>query len=892
MRYINRAMPVRALLATVALTALSAGVASAQQSDESESASDANVTEVVVTGSRIRGVAPVGSNLISVTRDEFTKSAAVSTAELFKDVPQAINIGVNETNRGAQGGSGNITYVNSVNLRGIGPSATLTLLDGHRLPGSGTGGAYSDTSVVPILALRRMEIIADGASAIYGSDAVAGVVNLILRRDLNGVEANARYGVADGYDTRQFGVAAGKTWSTGQFMATFEHSYHSALRSRDRDFIVSDQREMGGPDFRVTNCNPGNIIQGGVSYAIPEGGITAGNAGSLVGGTSNRCDLGQYVDVIPEIEKNGLVLTFTQELAPGLKIVGDAFYYKREFLRNVATSAQVLTVPRSNAFFVDPTGTNPASHQVQYYFGKDYGLTTPNLGESETYQGTVALHMDFNADWKGEVSYSAGYNKDTAYNYGIYAAGLTAALASSNTATAFNPYGGTNSQAVIDTFANGYVSLGAIGGTGHRQLQFKTDGPLFSLPAGQVRLALGVEHITLTNKNGSYTGWDDALTGRANDLSRNIKSGYFEVLIPVFSEANAIPGFRRLDINIAGRYDEYSDVGATRNPKVGINWVPVNGLTLTGSYGTSFRAPNLGSLVSSNPALTVQNFVDPESSTGYTQGYAWSEGNPNLKPETAETWSVGADIRPPALPGLGITVSYFNVKYENQISNLLGNLTALQYPDIYGDYIIRNPSQALVDELTGRLRISGVPLTTVPVIVDARSANMGVTEIDGVDFNVRYNFSTDNYGDFRVGVNGIWYNSYKVAQTPTADLVERLGLLNYPVEYRLRANATWTYGDLTTTAYVSHVPSYKNDSVNPAQTVDSWTTADLNLSYAPAHWEGILGGTTLDVNITNLFDQDPPYAALAPSTNQSGGFDVQNANPLGRLITFGITKRF
>src|SRR5690606_22197446 len=116
--------------------------------------------------------------------------------------------------------------------RGIGPSATLTLLDGHRLPGSGTGGAYSDTSVVPILALRRMEIIADGASAIYGSDAVAGVVNLILRRDLNGVEANARYGFADGYDTRQFGVAAGKTWGTGQFMATFEHSYHSALRSR------------------------------------------------------------------------------------------------------------------------------------------------------------------------------------------------------------------------------------------------------------------------------------------------------------------------------------------------------------------------------------------------------------------------------------------------------------------------------------------------------------------------------------------------------------------------------------------------------------------------------------------------------------------------------------
>lgn len=426
--------------------------------------SEEAASDIVVTGSRIRGAAPVGSSVIAVGREDFTATAAVSTAELFRDVPQAVNIGVNETNRGAQGGAGNITYVNSVNLRGIGPNATLTLLNGHRLPGSGTGGAYQDTSIIPLLALQRVEIVADGASAIYGSDAVAGVVNLIMRRDLDGIEVNARAGVAENYDTRQLGFAIGKRWSTGQVMLAFEHSFHSALSGLDRDYIRADQRSVGGPDFRVQTCNPGTIVAGGVSYAIPTGGVTQGTAGLLRPGTTNRCDIGRFTDVIPQIEKNGVVGTFSQEILPGVRVIGDGFWYKRDFVRQIQSTAQALTVPSTNAFFVRPTGSTANTQTVQYFFGQELGNSLGYDGGSESYQGTVALQVDIAAGWKGEVSGSFGYNKDEAYNYGVNAAALTRALASSDPATAFNPYGGGNSQAVIDAIGN-FTALAAIGRT-------------------------------------------------------------------------------------------------------------------------------------------------------------------------------------------------------------------------------------------------------------------------------------------------------------------------------------------------------------------------------------------------------------------------------------------
>src|SRR5690606_18803172 len=178
--------------------------------------------------------------------------------------------GISEGSRSQNGGSGNIVYGTGINLRGLGPYSTLTLIDGHRAV---SNGRSIDPSFMPSLGLERIEVLADGASAVYGSDAIAGVVNLIPRRYVDGGQVFARYGMGDEYEEKQVGASWGTIWDSGQLHLAYEYSFRSNLNGADRDFFRADQRSRGGPDYRPTQCNPGSIVVGGVSYAIPEGGV-------------------------------------------------------------------------------------------------------------------------------------------------------------------------------------------------------------------------------------------------------------------------------------------------------------------------------------------------------------------------------------------------------------------------------------------------------------------------------------------------------------------------------------------------------------------------------------------------------------------------------------------
>ena len=223
--------------------------AQAASGQEATTPAAVTLTEVVVTGSRIRGTAPVGSTVVAVDRADIDTAAVVNTTQLIQEVPQVFNLGISENSRGQSGGNSNITLGSAVNLRGLGPFATLTLVDGHRAVPQGTSGLAVDPAAIPMLALERVEIVADGASAIYGSDAVAGVANLILRRNVEGFEFRGRYGFADEADENQIGVLYGHTWSSGQVTIAAEHQFRSALNGEDRDFFRADLRDEGGRDY-------------------------------------------------------------------------------------------------------------------------------------------------------------------------------------------------------------------------------------------------------------------------------------------------------------------------------------------------------------------------------------------------------------------------------------------------------------------------------------------------------------------------------------------------------------------------------------------------------------------------------------------------------------------
>jgi Outer membrane cobalamin receptor protein len=868
------------------------GVALAQ---DGASAAD-NVESIVVTGSRVRGQAPIGSTVIALGREQIESSGAVTVDRMIKEIPQVFDLGVSENSRAQSGGSGNIVYGNTINLRGIGPYATLILVDGHRVVNNGRS---TDPSVLPTLGVERVEVIADGASAIYGSDAVAGVVNLIPRRTLDGAEVYARGGIAGEGDFHEYsaGVALGKVWDGGQIMVAYEHTKRSNLNGDDRDFFRSDQRSSGGRDYRVTQCAPGTITAGGVTYAMPAQ-LTQANAAALVPGTSNLCDSVIGQDLFPEQTYNSVNATATLNLTDWVEFFADGFYSKREFQRNPAYATSNLTVPQTNAFFVRPAGFAGTSYTLGYNFRNDLPRDVSN-GSAESWQITPGLRFKLPYDWQFEALTSFGETKDAQATVGgLNNAALNAALASSDPATAFDPYGlGRTSQTVLDAISNQVFITPTNGKL--RGYEARLNGPLFDMGGGMIKLALGFERQEFDVALGSQRGGPTTpLTFRYFD--RNVDSLYAELSVPVFGASNAIPGFRTLELNAAVRHDKYSDVGNTTNPKFGINWSPVEGIRLRGSYGTSFRAPTIPEIYGNSNALYGQNYQNPAGGAPVL-GFALSGQNLDLKPETATTWSVGADLD--LLDRLSLSVTYFNVDYENQVTAYLSNLAILrQASEFAGTGIILQGQAArdrVAEVLASGVGVVGTPIpggdvNNVNLFVDGRSNNLGVSITRGIDFVLNYWMDIGASDRLSFNASGTYVTEYKVAITPAAPLLDQLNFIFQPLKFKARASVTWDHGPVSARVLATHIGGYTNNAITPFEKVSSYTPIDLSITWriGDSSDTAIARGLSITGEIRNLFDTDPPYVNIAPSGNGSGGYDATATNPIGRLFALSVRKTF
>lgn len=852
-----------------------------------DTASDA---EIVITGSRLRGAAPVGSTVIAVGRDDIVASGAVSTDRLIQQIPQVLDLGVSENSRGQGGGSGNIAYGNTINLRGIGPYATLILVDGHRAVNNSRA---FEPSVIPTLGLERVEVVADGASAIYGSDAVAGVVNLIPRRTLNGIEAVARGGWGADFRESQLGVAAGKVWDRGQVMVAYERAYRSNLSGDKRDFFTSDQRPFGGNDYRVTRCAPGTLRAGGVAYAMPAQ-LTAANVGSLVAGTTNSCDdlIGQ--DLFPQQKYDSVNGTASFDVTDWLTIFADGFYSKRSYERLPAYFSSTLTVPQTNAFFVRPAGFTGTSYTIDYNFINDLPRDI-SIGSATNWQITPGLRVKLPHDWQIEGIFSYGRGNDQSDQVrGLNATALNAALASSNPATAFDPYGLGRTSAVTLAAISNFVTLSPTLND-FNGYEARVSGTLFSLPGGDVKLAAGYEGQEIETRLGSARG----AAGTPivfRQFSRKVDSAYAELLLPIFGAGNAMPGFERLEINAAVRYDKYSDVGDTTNPKFGVNWSPVGGLVLRGSYGTSFRAPLISQIYGNSNNLFGQTYQNPAGGAPLT-GFAYSGPNTNLAPEEATTWSVGADWD--VTNNLRLSVTYWDVEYVNQVDSYLSDLAILAREAQFAGtgIILRGTAardrvlQLLAQGVTlARGTFPGGDPNNVTLFVDGRNNNLGQSVTRGIDFVANWTIPTAKIGTFQLNASGAYLLKYETAVSPAGTPIDRLNTIYNPLKFKARGSVVWDFEPMRVQLTATHVGGYRNTAITPNQKVSSYTPIDLSVAWdlgdmgAPSY----LGGVTLALEVRNLFDEMPPYVNVAPGLNGGGGYDPSAANPVGRLLAASI----
>ncbi len=860
--------------------------------------------EIVVTGTYIRGSHGVGTNVITVDREAIDRAGYATARDIIRSLPQNSRGGVGENTVIGQASS-NISAGSAVNLRGLGTDSTLVLVDGRRIPVAGLDANFADISSIPAGAIERVEILPDGASAIYGADAVAGVVNFIMRTDYEGAETKVRYGgVTDG-GLRELAVnqTVGTAWDGGNVLFSYEHYEQKPLSYTDKDITRSaDLRRFGGSDFGSTYSNPGNILDNSFqpAYAIPKGqdgrNLTRND---LLPGQVNLGDNAWAKDTFARQERDSAYAKVNQELMEGISVFADGRYSERDFTLRSGTFINPLFVPASNPFFVDPFGRGFT--YMAYDFGQDFGPMV-NRGKVETGAGVVGGSADLFADWQLRVYTAYSEERTTRRTNGVDLLKLSAALADPNPATAFNPFGDgsfTNAATLAGLRSTSIATTDSWIWSGNAIL----DGTLFTLPGGAVKLAVGADYRT-----ERYDGFFDSPGFGSyieRHLRRDVTAFFGEMIVPVIGDGNKLPGIERLTLSVAARHESYEDEkftpagsikrdpGSTTNPKVGLEWEPVQNLTLRAAYGTSFRAPNLPTLGSAGGEgpLTLDDPKAPSgrSSTIYRQGVDENLGN-----EKSRNWAFGLNLRPEEIPGFTLDASYFGIRFKDRIATPSAPGSVLIQEERYRSIITRNPTQAQINAVCGATFQGNRSICVegaIAAIIDGRQINIATSDVDGIDVNLGYGFDTDQYGHFDTSLSASYLLSFKESFGSATTVYDLVDTVHHPVDLTLRGSLGWT-GDqgLSVIGFVNYQDGYTDDVSTPHRQIDSYTTLDLAVSYDTSgrfqnRW---LRNWVVTLNVQNVFDTDPPFV-----NNPLGiAYDPENADPRGRFISLGITKRW
>lgn len=885
-----------------------------QTNDEgSEEEKRRKMEEILVTGSRIRG-AQLASPVVTITREEIDRAGFATVAELVDKLPQNFGAGASLDISTDFANTGNVVGGRveadaggvSVNLRGLGTSSTLVLLNGRRLSPSGLSARFTNISSIPMTAIERVEVMTDGASAIYGSDAIGGVVNFILRDDYEGAESRLRYGSDGRGDISHIllGQSFGESWEDGRILLTYEYYDSENLANRDRDITsTSDLTRFGGTDWRVPGGNPANIVAGGQTFAIPSGqdGTALTAADFDPNAPLNLHNPREFGDVIPAVERHSAFLHIKYGMGP-LELFAETRFASQKTTKRSSGALSSFEIPDTNPFFVDPTGTGLDTVTVaNYSLAHDFGPGV-SIGEIDTFGAAFGGRFNIGESWHGELI--GNWSKEEATRRrplgDIDSDAINVALSQSDPDLAFNPFGdGSNtSPAVVESFLDRSQSFGSDSENEVRSLTLNVDGDAFSIPGGDVQVVAGLEF----RKDTLLSRYDRTGTGAVTSVfNRDVTSVYAELFFPLVGIANGRRGLQRLELSLAGRYEDYSDFGSSTNPKVGLVWSPTQALSFRGTWGTSFRAPALFDLDSSTSAAAYfpQLFVD----LGVIPFpvILRAGGNQDLQAEEASTSTVGIEWRPERVQGLSLDVTYFKVDFQDRIDTPGANIVTGSTDPRFAPFAIFNPTleqvAALVNTPGWQHALFGVPdadllsgAAPVGAIIDNRKTNLAQLVVTGMELQASYDFETA-LGSFDFGFNGQYLFDFERRLLGADPLVDEVDVLGRPIDFRARSNVTWTRHGWSAAAFVNYMDGYTDNVSDPARPVDSWATVDLTLSYDTADAsinEWLFSDTRLSLTIQNLFDEDPPFV----DTTGGLAYDSVNGDPLGRFLAFQVTKEW
>ena len=848
-------------------------------------ASVAQVQEVLITGSVITGSAPVGVPVTSIGAEDFRDIGALTVADVIRTLP---SIEMANFDTGASGGrTGERGARVDFRTRDVGGDRGMFMVDTLRYPGQYIGGNVIDPSIIPEIAIDRVEVLADGASSLYGSDAVAGVINIILRRGFDGAITQARFGTAvsefgGGMNRYQFGQLYGKTWESGSVMLAYEFNEQDALNTTDErlNFQFTEDFTPWGLDNRtnIASSRPATVtvgapvtadpILGAASctncFAIPTGtgwdfgaqnpGPTISWDGLMQNPGTNLVNPYSRADLTARTQRNAVVLTFDQRILDqeifggvvrGATLIGHAFYNNRRTVYfRPATQGNVSDTfrpPTSNPYYPDGA---PEGLRVHYSLVDELN---PRLVPFEiAARWSTEIEVEFLADWLGRFNYSVsdnqtGFNMEHQPNPNMVdaALGLTVpAQAATESLPEQGAFTKPDNVPFLNVFCDAttfqcnspatlrYISGYARGQATHQLHEWNAqfDGPIFMLPGGEVRAAIGAQ-LRSWNYNANDVDTTGTHSTSVEDsapsvFTQQIPATYVQLNVPVFSDMNAIPLLQRLELEASYRYDHYYDAGAIYSPKISGEYSPGFGLTFRASWGESFRAPAADDLTAASAMIRGLNVLgDAGSNTlracpvgsatpvpgtagerlvnlglascdgvgaplfpgGFeANGAAWpglvglyrpefGTGPQALQPETATNQIYGVVFEPEIsfLAGLRLEANYWRIQIDDILEEVNSPRDVNLLKTDFNEFIITpdNPGGdyfAMVESiLASPTTTPNVNASDIVFVIDGARRNHGRHVVEGIDFNASYDYEAGNLGLFSFGLSGSYFLTEK-----------------------------------------------------------------------------------------------------------------------------------
>jgi len=870
----------------------------AQSSDQT--GAQAPVARVEITGSAIKRIDAETAVPVTIIKADELKKEGITTIE---QVMSSLSVSQSQTGTSQAVGAstGGAAYAD---LRGIGANKTLVLLNGRRLANNAFDSSAPDLNMIPFAALERVEVLRDGASALYGSDAVGGVINFITKKDFQGgvvslgadspehaggksKNVNAAYGFGS-LDTDGYNISA-----------VLDHQEQKSIGGTQRDY---NTRYAGGLS---TSTYPANYYQGGASRN-PAAAAGCASVANLISDGSDGCMMttSSFVDYIPKSQRDSALLRGTFKLSSEHEL---GVEYLRS--RSVVTT-QIAPVPYGGLVM----NRVLADGSLNPYYPSDAGLA-PNYTEAGSAAGVNPGFV--HVKWRDLVN---GARQDKSTNdQQRFVSSLQGTLGAWDYNTAFTwnenkvrqdlsgySNGDTISAGVLNGIINPFgaqsaeglalIQGAALSGTLQTAkgtttgLDFHASRELGDwLGAGHnAALALGAQTSYEKFESAANTDFAQkvvASTGidpnSRNEGSRHVNAAYAELNVPIV---------KSLDVTASVRADKYSDFGSTFNPKVAFRFQPRQDLLLRGSFSTGFRAPSLYEInAGQSYTNTAGTFNDPVNCAGGTpssgksaaancnqQFQALTGGNGNLAPEKSKNATLGVVFEP--VKGLNVGVDLWAI----QLKHTIGTLSAddiFADPDKYASLYHRNAA--------GDLSVDGSACTSVATCgyIDMRTQNLGGTMTNGADLSASYRVRTPAYGTVALSTNTTYVHKYQYQTEEGGAWNDNLGVYSGSgviFRWQNTTNLVWSK-DAWSAGLTSHYKSGYTDA-DPSEHVGSYSTFDTYLSWTQKKGLGITAG------VRNLADRAPPLS-YQDYTFQAG-YDPRYTDPTGRTFYLRASYAF